>query len=137
MPKKLSPETEKALKEAEAMIRKQAEIEDDCPAAPETKGMNNDRLREEAVKEQLKKAACGDTKAFSAIVAYLVQKDKIELESSQKFNPDDFMKAYYEAVAEKQIMIDETIISCLHNKELDTKENREELAEEVASVEGV
>ena len=62
------------------------------------------------------KALGGDEKAMSALLNYELKKKELEIQEKQKFNPDDFLRAYDIALRERDDVIASTELTCIQNK---------------------
>jgi hypothetical protein len=76
------------------------------------------KMTEEMLKVQMGKALDGDTTAFKALVEYFKSKTKIDEVIEQKFNPDQLLKVFDEAVRNREQTIKETPLTCIENKEI-------------------
>ncbi len=74
------------------------------------------KMTDATVKAQVDKALQGDSRAFAELTKYYLNKGKIEAETEIKFNPDQFLKAFDEAVIERDRIIKETPLTCIVNK---------------------
>jgi len=72
-------------------------------------------ITDKLVTVQKKKALDGDTRAFDSLAKYYMNKGKIDAEAEQKFNPDLFLKAFDEAVLEREDIIEKTTLDCVKN----------------------
>ena len=63
------------------------------------------------------KALEGNEKAMSVLLSYELKKKELEIQEKQKFNPDDFLRAYDIALRERDDIIASTELTCIQNKQ--------------------